>query len=141
MNKLYLLNEATHHQIECNTICQRLYYHLASLQRESGAIRATVKHIADGVGISESGARYWMLLMQDAAVITMERHGKYYDITVNETVSFITTTNKNTIRKTFMITMLYWTLFIYITVYYSGMFSVKRNNNNEQKRTQRNRPY
>ena len=63
------------------------------LQRESGAIRATVKHIADGVGISESGARYWMLLMQDAAVITMERHGKYYDITVNETVSFITTTN------------------------------------------------
>lgn len=35
-----------------------------------------------------------------------------------------------------MITMLYWTLFIYITVYYSGMFSVKRNNN-EQKRTKR----
>ncbi|CAM7723123.1 Uncharacterised protein [Klebsiella pneumoniae] len=34
-----------------------------------------------------------MLLMQDAAVITMERHGKYYDITVNEAVSFITTTN------------------------------------------------
>ena len=56
MNKLYLLNESTHHQIECNTICQRLYYHLASLQRESGAIKATVKHIADGVGISESGA-------------------------------------------------------------------------------------
>lgn len=72
MNKLYLLNESTHHQIECNTICQRLYYHLASLQRESGAIKATVKHIADGVGISESGARYWMLLMQDAAVITMQ---------------------------------------------------------------------
>ncbi|SSL39214.1 Uncharacterised protein [Klebsiella pneumoniae] len=40
-----------------------------------------------------------------------------------------------------MITMLYWTLFIYITVYYSGMFSVKRNNNNEQKTTQRNSPY
>lgn len=37
--------------------------------------------------------------------------------------------------------MLYWTLFIYVTVYYSGMFSVKRNNNNEQKRTKRNRPY
>lgn len=37
--------------------------------------------------------------------------------------------------------MLYWTLFIYITVYHSKMFSVKRNNNNEQKRTQRNRPY
>lgn len=34
-----------------------------------------------------------------------------------------------------MIIMLYWTLFIYIAVYYLGMFSVKRNNNNEQKRT------
>ncbi|EMM6514230.1 hypothetical protein PO360_00020 [Enterobacter ludwigii] len=93
MNKLYLLNESTHHQIECNTICQRLYQHLASLIREHGKIRSTVKHIADGVGISESGARYWLLIMNDAAVITMERHGKYYDITVNEAVSFITTTN------------------------------------------------
>ena len=91
MNKLYLLNEATHHQIECNTVCQRLYNHLASLKRESGAIKATVKYIADGAGISESGARYWMLLMHDAAVITMERHGKYYDITVNDAVGFITT--------------------------------------------------
>lgn len=37
-----------------------------------------------------------------------------------------------------MIIMLYWTLFIYITVYYSGMFSsYKEKNNNEQKRTQR----
>ncbi|HHD7771809.1 TPA: hypothetical protein ACOWSF_004057 [Klebsiella quasipneumoniae] len=91
MNKLYLLNECTNHQIECNTVCQRLYFHLASLKRESGAIKTTVKHIAEGVGISESGARYWMLLMHDAAVITMERHGKYYDITVNDAVSFITT--------------------------------------------------
>ncbi|KDL90333.1 hypothetical protein AE00_03153 [Klebsiella pneumoniae MGH 74] len=34
--------------------------------------------------------------------------------------------------------ILYWTLFIYITVYYSGMFSsYKEKNNNEQKRTQR----
>ncbi len=34
--------------------------------------------------------------------------------------------------------ILYWTLFIYITVYYSGMFSsCKEKNNNEQKRTQR----
>lgn len=40
-----------------------------------------------------------------------------------------------------MITMLYWTLFIYITVYYSWKFSVKRNNNNEQKRTKRTGPY
>jgi len=93
MNKLYLLNECTNHQIECNTVCQRLYYHLASLKRESGAIKVTVKHIADGVGISESGARYWLLLMHDSAVINMERHGKYYDITVNDAVSFITTTN------------------------------------------------
>ena len=37
--------------------------------------------------------------------------------------------------------ILYWTLFIYVTLYHSGMFSVKRNNNNEQKRTKRNRPY
>ncbi len=37
--------------------------------------------------------------------------------------------------------MLYWTLFIYVIVYYSGMFSVKRNNNNEQKRTKRTGPY
>lgn len=35
-----------------------------------------------------------------------------------------------------MITMLYWTLFIYVIVYYSGMFSsYKEKNNNEQKRT------
>jgi hypothetical protein len=91
LNKLYLYNEQTHHQIEVNHICQRLYNHLASLYRENGAIRATVKHIADGVGISESGARFWMLIMKDAAVITMDRHGKYFDITVNEAVSFITT--------------------------------------------------
>ncbi|SBZ98243.1 Uncharacterised protein [Klebsiella pneumoniae] len=32
--------------------------------------------------------------------------------------------------------MLYWTLFIYVIVYYSGMFSSYREkNNNEQKRT------
>lgn len=37
--------------------------------------------------------------------------------------------------------ILYWTLFIYVIVYYSGMFSVKRNNNNEQKRTKRTGPY
>ncbi|CAA0209108.1 Uncharacterised protein [Klebsiella pneumoniae] len=37
--------------------------------------------------------------------------------------------------------MLYWTLFIYVIVYYSGMFSVKRNNNDEQKRTKRTGPY
>lgn len=38
--------------------------------------------------------------------------------------------------------ILYWTLFIYVIVYYSGMFSSYREkNNNEQKRTKRNRPY
>lgn len=93
MNNIYLLNESTLHQIQCNEVCQRLYNHLASLYRENGTIRVTVKHIADGVGISESGARYWMLLMKDAAVITMERHGKYFDITVNQNISFITTKN------------------------------------------------
>ncbi|SBK00862.1 Uncharacterised protein [Klebsiella pneumoniae] len=37
-----------------------------------------------------------------------------------------------------MITMLYWTLFIYVTVYYSGMFSSYREkNNNGQKRKKR----
>ncbi|ETX36874.1 hypothetical protein L467_03406 [Klebsiella pneumoniae BIDMC 31] len=40
-----------------------------------------------------------------------------------------------------MIIMLYWTLFIYITVYYSGMFSVKRNNNNGKKRKKRTSTY
>lgn len=37
--------------------------------------------------------------------------------------------------------ILYWTLFIYITVYYSGMFSVKRNNNNGKKRKKRTSTY
>lgn len=37
-----------------------------------------------------------------------------------------------------MITMLYWTLFIYIKVYHSGMFSsYKEKNNNGQKRKKR----
>ncbi len=41
-----------------------------------------------------------------------------------------------------MITMLYWTLFIYIIVYYSGMLSsYKDKNNNGKKTTQRNSPY
>ncbi|SBW72855.1 Uncharacterised protein [Klebsiella pneumoniae] len=38
--------------------------------------------------------------------------------------------------------MLYWTLFIYVIVYYSGMFSLyEEKNNNGKKRTQCNRPY
>jgi hypothetical protein len=58
-----------------------------------------------------------MLLMHDAAVITMERHGKYYDITVNEAVSFITTphqTNKQS--GNFMIIAIYW-LFAFYAVW------------------------
>ncbi len=34
-----------------------------------------------------------------------------------------------------MITMLYWTLFIYIAVYYSGMFSQYMEKYNGKKRT------
>ncbi|VGH54259.1 Uncharacterised protein [Klebsiella pneumoniae] len=40
-----------------------------------------------------------------------------------------------------MITMLYWTLFIYIAVYYSGMFSPYKEKYNGQKRTKCNRTY
>jgi hypothetical protein len=46
MNKLYLLNEATHHQIECNTVCQRLYNHLASLHRENGKFRSSIRQLS-----------------------------------------------------------------------------------------------
>lgn len=41
-----------------------------------------------------------------------------------------------------MIIMLYWTFFIYITAYYSGVFSsYKDKNNNGKKRTKCNRTY
>ncbi len=41
-----------------------------------------------------------------------------------------------------MITMLYWTLFIYIIVYHAGMFSsYKEKNNNGQKRKKRTGTY
>jgi hypothetical protein len=86
-------------------------------------------------GISESGARYWMLLMHDAAVITMERHGKYYDITVMSG-SFITTILKDNQENIYDHYALL-DIFIYITVYYSGMFSHTRKNNNEKKKTKR----
>ena len=36
-----------------------------------------------------------------------------------------------------MLTAIWLTFFIYAGFYYTGMFSVKRNNNNEQKRTKR----
>ncbi len=41
-----------------------------------------------------------------------------------------------------MIIMLYWTLFIYVIVYYSGMFSsYKEKNNNGKTKPKRNSPY
>ncbi|OKN51492.1 Uncharacterised protein [Klebsiella pneumoniae] len=42
-----------------------------------------------------------------------------------------------------MITMLYWTLFIYVIINYSGMFSSykDKNNNEQKKRTKRTSTY
>ncbi len=93
MNKLYLLNEATHHQIECNTVCQRIYNHLASLHRENGTFRSSIKQLSSALGYSESGVRYWLSLMQQAKVITLTRKSNYYDFDVSHNVSFITTMN------------------------------------------------
>lgn len=93
MNKLYLLNEATHHQIECNTVCQRLYNHLASLYRDNGKFRSSIKQLSSALGYSESGIRYWLSLMQQANVITLTRKSNYYDFDVSHNVSFITSNN------------------------------------------------
>ncbi|WP_227642418.1 hypothetical protein, partial [Klebsiella pneumoniae] len=48
-----------------------------------------------------------------------------------------TNTTKTQSGKHFMITMLYWTLFIYIAVYYSGMFSPYMEKYNGKKRKKR----
>lgn len=40
-----------------------------------------------------------------------------------------------------MITMLYWTLFIYMAVYYSGMFSPYMEKYNGKKRKKRTGPH
>lgn len=93
MNKLYLLNEATHHQIECNTVCQCLYNHLASLHRENGKFRSSIRQLSSALGYSESGVRYWLSLMQQANVITLTRKSNYYDFDVSHNVSFITSNN------------------------------------------------
>ena len=93
MNKLYLLNEATHHQIECNTVCQRLYNHLSSLHSDNGKFRSSIKQLSSALGYSESGIRYWLSLMQQANVITLTRKSNYYDFDVSHNVSFITSNN------------------------------------------------
>lgn len=93
MNNLYLLNEDTKFQLGCNEVCRRIYNHLASLHRENGTFRSSVKTLASALGYSESGIRYWLSLMKDAKVITITRRGRYYDCDVNHNVSFITSNN------------------------------------------------
>lgn len=93
MNKLYLLNEDTKFQLGCNEVCRRIYNHLASLHRENGTFRSRVKQLSSALGYSESGIRYWLSLMKDAKVITITRRGGYYDFSVSDNVSFITSNN------------------------------------------------
>ncbi len=90
MNSLYLLNEDTKFQLGCNEVCRRIYNHLASLHRENGTFRSSVKTLASALGYSESGIRYWLSLLKDAKVITITRRGGYYDFDVNHNVFFIT---------------------------------------------------
>ncbi|MDT7053001.1 hypothetical protein ACTM4P_22010 [Citrobacter freundii] len=89
-NNIYLLNEDTKFQLGCNDVCRRIYNHLASLHRENGTFRSSVKTLASALGHSESGIRYWLFLMRDAKVITIARRGGYYDFDVNHNVAFIT---------------------------------------------------
>ena len=89
MNNLYLLNEDTKFQLGCNEVCRRIYNHFASLHRENGTFRSSVKTLASALGYSESGIRYWLSLLKDAKVITITRRGGYYDFDVNHNVSFI----------------------------------------------------
>ncbi|WP_413481673.1 hypothetical protein [Serratia proteamaculans] len=93
MTNLYLVNENTKMRLGCNFVCQCIYNHLASLHRENGTFRSSVKTLASALGYSESGIRYWLSLMKDAKVITLTRRGGYYDFSVNENVSFITSNN------------------------------------------------
>ncbi|HIE8623277.1 hypothetical protein ACMYSO_16640 [Klebsiella sp. B345] len=90
MTNLYLLNEDTNFRLGCNDVCRRIYNHLASLHRENGTFRSSVKTLASALGYSESGIRYWLFLMRDAKVITITRRGGYYDFDVNHNVAFIT---------------------------------------------------
>ncbi|EPM7418764.1 hypothetical protein ACTPVD_004179 [Escherichia coli] len=89
-NNIYLMNEGTKFQLGCNDVCRRIYNHLASLHRENGTFRSSVKTLASALGYSESGIRYWLFLMRDAKVITITRRGGYYDFDVNHNVAFIT---------------------------------------------------
>lgn len=93
MTNLYLLNESTKFQLGCNEVCRRIYNHLASLHRENGTFRSSVKTLASALDYSESGIRYWLSLMKDAKVISVTRRGGYYDFDISHNVSFITTTN------------------------------------------------
>ncbi|KJM00354.1 hypothetical protein SS39_15575 [Enterobacter chengduensis] len=77
MNNLYLLNEDTKFQLGCNEVCRRIYNHFASLHRENGTFRSSVKTLASALGYSESGIRYWLSLLKDAKVITITRRGGY----------------------------------------------------------------
>lgn len=93
MNNLYLLNEDTNFQLGCNDVCRRIYNYLASLHRENGTFRSSVKQLSSALGYSESGVRYWIELLRSAKVITITRKNNFYDFDVNPNVSFITTTN------------------------------------------------
>lgn len=93
MTNLYLVNENTNFRLGCNDVCRRIYNHLASLHRENGTFRSSIKQIATALGYSESGIRYWVDLMRQSKVITVIRRSNYYDFDINHNVSFITTTN------------------------------------------------
>lgn len=93
MTNLYLLNEDTKFQMQCNQVAMRIYNHLASLHRENGTFRSSVKTLASALGYSESGIRYWLSLMRDAKVLTLTRRGGYWDFDVSHNVSFITSNN------------------------------------------------
>lgn len=90
MTNLYLVHENTNFRLGCNDVAMRIYNHLASLHRENGLFRSSVKQLSSALGYSKSGIRYWLSLMKDAKVITLTRRGGYYDFDVNHSVSFIT---------------------------------------------------
>lgn len=93
MTHLYLVNENTNFRLGCNDVAMRIYNHLASLHRENGTFRSSVKQLSTALGYSESGIRYWLSLLRDAKVIAITRRGGYYDFDVNHNVSFITSNN------------------------------------------------
>lgn len=88
---LFLLNENTKHQYKIDHVCQKVYQHLLSLQQSNGAIKSTLMHIADSTGYSLSNVDSWLLFLADIAVIDLERTGAYFNIVVEENITFITT--------------------------------------------------